>query len=180
MLRNFENTGFVPSVAVIDQMQFITPDGYKKDMQGWEKEKLLSSELDELSHKTIGGHKFALWVLHQAKGNRKRRFKEEDVEGYKGITQPSDLVVGIGRDNDSSSECSVFTLKNRHGKEFDVDVETELQYMRFLGTGPLPATQRISAIDLTRNSRGERVQCHLLGAGPVPAAQPMAPGNPLN
>jgi hypothetical protein len=143
MLRNFENTGFAPSIVVLDQMQFLTPDGYKKTMDGWEKEKLVAAELDELSHKTIGGHKFCLWVLHQAKGNRKRRFKEEDVEGYKGISHTTDLVLGIGRDSESSDECSVFTLKNRHGAEFDVDVQTELQYMRFLGVDLAPATEAV-------------------------------------
>jgi len=53
------------------------------------------------------------------------------------------MVLGIGRDSESSNECSVFTLKNRHGAEFEVDVQTELQYMRFLGTDlDHPATER--------------------------------------
>ena len=143
MLRNFEDTGYAPSIVVLDQMQFLTPDGYKKTMDGWEKEKLVAAELDELSHKTIGGHKFCLWVLHQAKGNRKRRFREEDVEGYKGISHTTDLVLGIGRDGESSNECSVFTLKNRHGAEFDVDVQTELQYMRFLGSDLSSGTENV-------------------------------------
>ena len=141
MLRNFEDTGYAPSIVVLDQMQFLTPDGYKKNMDGWEKEKLVAAELDELSHKTIGGHKFCLWVLHQAKGNRKRRFKEEDVEGYKGISHTTDIVLGIGRDSESSNECSVFALKNRHGADFNVDVQTELQYMRFLGAGVTAAIE---------------------------------------
>jgi hypothetical protein len=133
LIKNHEDTGYIPSVVIIDQMQFISPDGLTKKMEPWEKEKLLSNELDELSHKTIGGQRFCLWVLHQAKGNTKRRFKEEDVDGYKGIRQPTDLVIGIGRDPQPNDECTIFSLKARHRQEFEVDLQTELQYMRFLG-----------------------------------------------
>ena len=47
----------------------------------------------------------------------------------------------IGRDDSTPNECSVFRFKKRHGDEVDVDVQTDLQYMRFLGTEQAPATE---------------------------------------
>jgi len=179
MLRNFEDSGFIPHVVVIDQMQFLTPESYNNKMEGWEKEKTVNEELDALSHKTINGQKFCLWVLHQAKGNRKRRFKEEDIGGYKGIIQPTDMSLGIGRDK-TADECTIFTLKARHGKEFEVDVPTTLQYMRFprsqpqAGPRPLPDdVPGVAAVELRRNSRGE-----IVGRPPAPLTSRAPQANP--
>ncbi len=140
LVRKYEKTGFIPSVVVVDQLQFIVPDSSDKNLQSWEIEKVVSAELDELSHKSIDGQHFALWVLHQAKGKLKRNFTRDEIDGFKGIIHKADLVVGIGRDGINSNECDIFSLKVRHCPEFSLKLTTDFKYMRFAlgaGTGEL-------------------------------------------
>ncbi|CAK0746614.1 putative SF4 helicase domain-containing protein [Gammaproteobacteria bacterium] len=133
LLKKFDKDGFVPEVVVVDQLQFIEPVNYRKGIQSWELEKLAAAEMDELSHMDINGHKFALWVLHQAKGKLKRHFSREDIDGFKGIIHKADLALGIGRDGINASECDIFSLKVRHCPDFSVVVRSDFKYMRFAG-----------------------------------------------
>jgi hypothetical protein len=131
MVNNYETTGFAPMVVVLDQLQFVEPRAIQKGMKDWEIEKRVSAELDELSHKTIGGQKFCLWVLHQAKGKLKRCFSRDDIDGFKGVIHKPDLVMGIGRDSEKTNECDIFSLKVRHCPDFNITYNTDFQYMRF-------------------------------------------------
>lgn len=132
MVRKYEKTGFIPQNVVIDQLQFVEPSTNRKGLQAWEREKASAAELDELSHKKIGGHNFALWVLHQAKGKLKRHFSRDEIDGFKGIIHKADLVLGLGRDNEKSTEADVFSLKVRHCADFMTTLTTDFKYMRFV------------------------------------------------
>lgn len=131
MLRKYETEGFVPQVVVVDQLQFVEPRALKKGAAQWETEKAAAAELDELSHKTIGGHKFALWVLHQAKGKLRKTFTRDDIDGFKGVIHKCDLVLGIGREEKTSDEASIFSLKVRHCDMLSLDFHTEFDFMKF-------------------------------------------------
>jgi len=131
MVRKFEKSGFIPRVVAIDQLQFIAPMMTRKSMQSWELQAIAAAELDELSHKPIGGRRFALWLMHQAKGKLKKRFNREEIDGFKGIIHKADLVLGLGRDGVHNDEMDVFSLKVRHCQDFGVTVPTDFQYMRF-------------------------------------------------
>ena len=130
-MRKFETTGFLPEVVVVDQLQFVEPTKARKGMQTWELQAQAAMELDELSHKTINGQKFALWVNHQAKGKLKRYFSRDEIDGFKGIIHKTDLTIGIGRDNIHANECDIFTLKVRHCPDFHITLEADFKYMRF-------------------------------------------------
>lgn len=131
LLRKYETEGFIPKVVVVDQLQFIEPRNPKKNSAPWELEKMAAAELDEMSHKTIGGHRFALWVLHQAKGKLRRTFTRDDIDGFKGIIHKCDLVMGIGRDEEQLDEASIFAMKVRHCGMFHLDFATEFGFMKF-------------------------------------------------
>jgi replicative DNA helicase len=131
-LRKFEKDGFIPEVVVVDQLQFIEPKVQRKGMSPWEMEKVVAAELDELSHRTIDGKKFALWVLHQAKGKLRKHFSREEIDGFKGIIHKADLVLGIGRDGQKANEVDIFSLKVRHCGDFGVTLGADFKYMRFV------------------------------------------------
>jgi hypothetical protein len=128
--RYYEEQGFVPQMVMLDQMQFISPStDVAKSTQGWEIEKRVAAELDELSHRQIGGKSFVLWVQHQAKGKLKPSFSREDIDGFKGIIHKPDLVLGVGRENNKSNMIHVFSLKCRHCADFTQILRTEFEYM---------------------------------------------------
>lgn len=130
LVQEYETTGFVPVTVMLDQMQFISPNtAVRKSAAGWEVEKQVSAELDELSHKKIGGRNFVLWVQHQAKGKLKRRFTRDDIDGFKGVIQPVDLAVGVGRDPNNSRELDLFSIKTRHTQEFGITLRANFQFM---------------------------------------------------
>jgi hypothetical protein len=130
LLQEYEEAGFIPTIVMLDQMQFITPNTtMRKAAAGWEQEKLVSAELDELSHKKIGGQMFVLWVQHQAKGKLKRRFTREDIDGFKGIIHKADLAVGVGRDPNNNREIDLFSIKVRHCADFGLTLRANFQYM---------------------------------------------------
>ena len=130
MVHEYEETGFVPSIVMLDQMQFVTPDStVRKASAAWELEKLVSAELDELSHKSIGGRNFVLWVQHQAKGKLKKRFTRDDIDGFKGVIHKTDLTIGVGRDPNNNREIDLFSIKVRHTADFGITLRTNFRYM---------------------------------------------------
>ena len=150
MLRKFEKDGFIPELVMLDQMQFITPVRQSKSSGPWELEKQVAVELDELSHRTINGQKFALWVQHQAKGKLKAQFSREEIDGFKGVIHKTDLTLGVGRDGFTANECHIFSLKVRHCPEFCIQLTTDLEYMRFIDVAQ-PKSNMSNYRPLTRN-----------------------------
>ncbi len=123
---------FVPDLVLIDQMQFLEPNEKKKNEAIWDIQARLSNDCDWLSHQKINGQFFGLWVLHQAKsGKLKKYFTTAEISGFKGILQPTDIAVGIGREGERSNEFGFFSLKTRHTGGFEVDYDGELQFMTF-------------------------------------------------
>lgn len=145
--RNYETTGFIPEVVVVDQLQFLSPRSDGESHQTWEKERKSSKECDELSHMQIGGQNFALWVQHQAKGKNKKYFTTEEIDGFKGIIQPADTVLGIGREKPNSEDFAIFSLKSRHSKNFELDYKGNLEFMRFSDSNSEPMAQPGFAIN---------------------------------
>lgn len=130
--KHYDETGFIPDVVVVDQMQFMEPNDKKKNESSWDMQARLSSHCDWLSHQTIGGQPFGLWVLHQAKGGKmKKFFTHAEISGFKGILQPADIGIGIGREDQKSKDFGIFSLKTRHTAGFESDYEGELEYMTF-------------------------------------------------
>lgn len=134
LVRKYEQTGFIPDVVVIDQLQFLVPC-ITVESKPWEREKTVSKEVDAFSHRTIGGKHFACWALHQAKGKNKKQFNSEEIDGFKGIIQPADTVIGIGRDGPMSTEFNIFSLKSRHSKNFELTLHGDLEFMEFREQG---------------------------------------------
>lgn len=128
--RQYEETGFIPRLVIVDQMSFITPNDPTKGSL-WEAQQLVSNECDQLSHHPIGGQQFALWVTHQAKGKVKLDINREEVQGFKGIDQPSDTSLYLGRDGAMSNHFVLASLKCRHTTNFRIEYTGELQYMSF-------------------------------------------------
>ncbi len=130
--KRFEESGFIPELVLIDQLQFMEANDPEMELQEWQREKQVSFECDQMSHELIGGKNFGLWVLNQAKGKFKKYFNNDDIAGYKGIIQPADTVIGIGRESLTSQDFGIFSLKSRHSTNFTVDYKGELEFMRFL------------------------------------------------
>jgi len=121
---------FIPQLVYIDQLDYMRTE--KESDSAWENYSNRSFSVDELSSYLIKGeHKFSVWLLHQAGGKMKRNFSNADVTGFKGVIKPCDLVIGIGKENPSDSEVTIFSLKSRHTKNFSVDHRTDLEFMRF-------------------------------------------------
>jgi hypothetical protein len=132
LLRHYEESGHIPKVLVIDQLQFLSPNKPKKNADGWEVELAVAADADELSHRSVGGVMPAVWLQHQAKGKLKRTFSREDIQGFKGVIQKADLVIGIGRESQRSNTFTMFSIKVRHTADFELDYTGELEYMRFV------------------------------------------------
>lgn len=131
--KEYEKDGFIPRVVILDQMSFLTPNQpIQKSAQTWDIQSTLSKECDELSHSRIGGDMFALWVMHQAKGKVKLDITREEIQGFKGIDQPTDTTLYIGRDGPMSNDFVFGSLKSRHSANFRVAMKGDLKYMTFL------------------------------------------------
>lgn len=130
IIKDFETTGFVPKLIIIDQMQFLETSVRVDTSQSWLIDKTLAAECDEFSHEKINGNKFALWVLHQAKGKNQLTFTKEQIEGYKGITHKPEIVLGLGTEADLQHFC-LFGMKTRHAPYFKLRLRNNLKYMRF-------------------------------------------------
>jgi hypothetical protein len=129
MLDHYEKDGFLPDLVIVDQFQFIQPIANTPNDASWDKDKITSEELDQLSHKAVADKRFGLWVLHQAKGSPKARYNTSDLQGYKGIIQKADNVFCLGREKLTSDECIIFSLKCRHAKNFELKFQAELEFM---------------------------------------------------
>lgn len=135
LLQHYEKTGFIPEFVMLDQLQFIHPDGnVPKSMQKWDIEGMVANELDQLSHRQIDGKNFVLWVQHQAKGKTKAYFNREEIQGLKAIINSADLTLGVGRASEKHDEINLFPLKIRHSADFKITLKTELQFMTVTST----------------------------------------------
>lgn len=132
LVRKFEEDGFIPKIVVVDQLEFLLPNKEpQKNAQLWQVEWTISKDIDELSHKRIGGERIAVWLLHQAGSNLKKYTTQKDISGYKGVAKPADVVIGIGRDEPISLDFGITTLKMRHGENVKMDYFGNLKYMTF-------------------------------------------------
>jgi hypothetical protein len=130
LTQHYEKTGFVPEFVMLDQLEFMEPDTKpSKSASKWDIQGTISEELDELSHRTINGKQFVLWVQHQAKGKTKAYFNREEIQGLKAIINKADLVVGVGRANETINEINLFPLKVRHSAEFKIRLQTDFEHM---------------------------------------------------
>lgn len=128
--RFAQEKGFVPDLIYIDQMDYL--ESKKKYDSMWQKFESVAFEVDDLcNHLIAGEHKFAVWLLHQATGKMRRYFTNAEIAGFKGIIKPADLVIGIGKDKPDDVKVSLFSLKCRHAKNFNMDFEADLAFMRF-------------------------------------------------
>ncbi len=135
LVQDYEKTGFIPQLVMLDQLQFIEPDGeIRKSMGTWEIECMAAEELDSLTHRQIGGKYIVLWVQHQAKGKKKAFFTKEDIQGYKSIDNTADLVLGVGRANDKVDEINLFPIKVRHSGDFNLTLKTQFEFMTVTST----------------------------------------------
>ena len=127
-------TGFIFQLLVVDQLQFLEPEHVEPGEQDWVKEGRIVKEMDEMSHKPIGetNNYYAMWLLHQAKGKVKLYFTTDEIAGFKGIVHKPETVLGIGRENPSSNDFELFSMKNRHAKNFRLPLHGDLSYMTFI------------------------------------------------
>jgi len=129
LIRNYEETGFIPDVVYVDQLQFLEPEKRFKQDQSWGIEKRIAEDFDSVSHQKIGDRLVAWWLNHQAKGKVKLRFTRDDIDGFKGIIHKPETVIGIGRENERSDDFLIFSLKSRHSKGFELPYKGVLEYM---------------------------------------------------
>lgn len=128
----YEKTGYHPDIIYIDQLDYLEPNESTDQEARWQKYERASFQVDDLCNHLIGGeHKFAVWLLHQAGGKMSRRFTNAEVASCKGIIKPTDMVLAIGRDTPADAIVSIFSLKSRHGKNFQFDYFAELEFMNF-------------------------------------------------
>lgn len=137
----FAKDGFAPDVVIIDQLQFMEPNSTEVEDQEWLKEKKIAQECDELSHCEIGGNRFGLWLLHQARGDLKKTFTHSCIAGFKGVIHSADTVLGIGREKQTSNDFTIFSLKSRHSKNFEVPYVGEMEFMSFREAAEGPTSQ---------------------------------------
>ncbi len=146
--------GFHFDLLIIDQLQFMEPDTLIPNEQEWLKEKRTVKEVDELSHKAIGDldKYYGVWLIHQAKGKLKSYFSTEEISGFKGIIHTPETVLGIGRDNPTSTDFEIFSMKSRHSKNFRLPIYGDLTYMRFVEKAEAPGdAQSIARISVPSN-----------------------------
>lgn len=126
-------SGFIPDVVIIDQMDYLKPKrGMPKGAGKWQEYEAISFEMDHLSqYKIQGEHEFALWVVHQATGDMQWVFTYNDIAGFKGIVKPFDLAIGVGREERDSKHVNLFSLKVRHSEHFAAPHRAEFEHMSF-------------------------------------------------
>jgi RecA/RadA recombinase len=131
LVQEQAQSGFVPDLVIIDQMQFLLPCKEGADAAQWQIEEQISKECDDLSHKTIAGQKSALIVLHQATGDVKDYYGRSDLKGYKSVDNVPDWVFCIGRKDFQDPHVSFFSQKCRRCEHFKVALTGNLKYARF-------------------------------------------------
>lgn len=121
-------------LLIVDQLQFMEPEDLRPNEQDWVREGRVVKELDEISHQPIADTNkyFGVWALHQAKGKVKIYFSNDEIAGFKGIIHKPETVLGIGRENPSSDNFEIFSLKNRHAKNFRQPMHGDLKFMTFI------------------------------------------------
>lgn len=132
--QHYREENWAPDLVVIDQLEFMEPVAPGKYEKEWDKQAVITNEVDRIiTHHVLGGkHQLTVVLLHQAKGAPKYIFTTDQLSGSKGILKPADLAIGVGRRATTSTEFSCFSLKTRHNGPFKLDMDgSELQYMRF-------------------------------------------------
>lgn len=125
--------GFIPDVVIIDQLDYVTPNRQlSKGAQPWMEYEKAAFDLDYMSNKLIlGEHPFALWVVHQAKGQMKWEFGYDDIAGFKGIVKPFDMALGVGRHDKDHPYVNLFSMKVRHCAHFRQTYYADFEKMKF-------------------------------------------------
>ena len=130
----YREENWAPDLIVIDQLEFMEPLQPGKYEKEWDKQAVITNEVDRIiTHHVLGGkHQLTVVLLHQAKGAPKFIFTSEQLSGSKGILKPCDVAFGVGRKGTTSTEFSLFSLKTRHNGPFNLKMDgSELQYMKF-------------------------------------------------
>lgn len=127
------NKGFIPDVVIIDQLDYVTPNrSLGKGAQPWMEYEKAAFDLDYMSNRLIlGEHPFALWVVHQAKGQMKWEFGYDDIAGFKGIVKPFDMALGVGRHDKDHPYVNIFSMKVRHCAHFRQSYYADFEKMKF-------------------------------------------------
>lgn len=166
---------FAYELLIIDQLQFMEPETAMQGEQEWQREGRIVTELDAISHQAINGFEnkyFAMWALHQARGKVKIYFTTDEIAGFKGIVHKPETVLGIGRENPTSSDFELFSLKNRHAKNFRLPMYGDLTFMTFIEkteAAPTPCGPSASPAlvpSLMTSNYGAPEMAQLLSTGP--------------
>jgi RecA/RadA recombinase len=178
---------FPYQMVVVDQLQFMEPETTVDGEAEWAREARVARELDEISHQPVAGQadlRFALWVLHQARGKVKLNFTAEDIAGFKGVIHKPETVLGIGREALTSDHFEVFSLKNRHAPNFRLGMRGELAHMSFVEQDfveepkqvpsvPRPAAAARPVSVMLQDELDRTHRAALLAASPIPPASPL-------
>lgn len=134
ILEEQAKEGFIPDVVFIDQLDYVTPAReLPKGAQPWMEYERCAFELDHLSqYKIAGEHTFALWVIHQGKGQMKWEFGYDEIAGFRGIVKPFDICLGVGRFSKTEPHINLFSMKVRHTEHVKQSYRAEFQYMSFV------------------------------------------------
>jgi hypothetical protein len=121
-------------VIFIDQMDYMKPDRpVAKGAQKWQEFETIAFECDKLSQYRINGtHTFALWLVHQAKGNMLWEFGYDNISGFKGIVKPFDVALGVGRFSKDTPYINLFSMKVRHTQHFVQSYHALFENMNFI------------------------------------------------
>lgn len=125
--------GFIADVVIVDQLDYVTPNRpLGKASMPWQEYERAAFDLDHMSNKLIlNEHPFALWVVHQAKGQMKWEFGYDDIAGFKGIVKPFDVALGVGRHDKDHPYVNLFSLKVRHCAHFRQSYFADFEKMKF-------------------------------------------------
>lgn len=123
---------FIPNIVFVDQMDYLS--AIDRSLTGWEMYSKVAFEFDmEFSqYKIQDTYPFAAWLNHQVGGKLKPTFTRQEIQGFKAIDKPADLVMGIGKSDPKDEWVNIFSLKSRHSKNFEVKYKTDLSHMKFL------------------------------------------------
>jgi energy-coupling factor transporter ATP-binding protein EcfA2 len=137
LIENKAKQGFIPDIVLIDQMDYMRPvKTPTKSAAKWENYEEIAFNCDMLSqYKILDKHNFALWVVHQAKGEPMWTYGFDTISGFKGIVKPFDVAFGVGRPNRDTPYVNIFSLKVRHTQHVKRSYRADFQYMRFTDAG---------------------------------------------
>lgn len=126
--------GFIPDVVYVDQLEFMEPvKEMPKQSQPYAALEQCAKEIDRLSqYKILGEHTFALWMIHQGKGEPNWSFGYDDIAGFRGIVKPFDVCLGVGRHKRDDPHVNIFSMKTRHGQPFAQSYRAEFEFMTFV------------------------------------------------